>query len=205
VSSKEANERRIAAMTDSELHDLMGRTKAYAGRMISSNSWRFSKGGLLPGGRSAHDLVQAAFENILNGGEWDDDKPLWLVMQGFIRGCVGNLAKSWENRKFSSIDEESADGENDWLSAVEKIAADAPDPVERTKRSEDYDVILQIVDSLAEGSPEKRIAESYLSGASKRAEVLTETGLKAEEYEAAKKRLRRFLEDYRKKRAAARH
>jgi hypothetical protein len=104
----------------------------------------------------------------------------------------------------SSIDEKSSDGE-DGRSVADQIAVDDPDPVERTKRSEDYEVILQIVDSLAEGSPEKRIAESYLSGASKRDEVCSETGLNVKEYEAAKKRLRRFLEDYRKKRAAARH
>lgn len=155
----------------------------------------------MPGGRSAHDLVQAAFENILNGGEWDDAKPLWLVMQGFIRGSVGNLATSWENRKISSIDEKSADGDDDYLSAVEKIAADDPDPVEISKRSEAADVIREIVNSLAEDSPERWIVESLCGGASKRAEVLAETGLKAEEYEAAKKRLQRILKDYRQKRS----
>ena len=205
MSSKEANERRLAAMTDAELHDLMDQTTAYAVRMISSKGWRFGHGGLLPGGRSVEDLVQAALENILNGGKWDDHKPLWLVMQGFIRGCVGNLAKSWENRKFSSIDEESVDGEEGWRSAIEQIAADDPDPVERTHRLEDDDVILEIVDGFKEGSPERWIAEAFLNGASKRAEVLAETGLKAEEYEAAKKRLRRFLEQYRQERAAAHH
>lgn len=205
MGSKEANERRIAAMTEADLHDLMERSTAYAARMISSKSWRFGKGGLLPGGRSVEDLVQAAFENFLAGGKWDEDKPLWLVMQGFIRGCVGNFAKSWENQRFSNIDDNPADGEESWRSAVEQIATDDPDPVERTHRSEDDDLILEIVDGFKEGSPERRIAESFLYGASKRAEVLTETGLKAEEYEAAKKRLRRFLKDYRQERASARH
>lgn len=205
MSSKEANERRIAAMTDDEIDHALDQTTASAVSMISSKSWRSCNGGLLPGGRSAQDLVQAAFENILKGGKWDDDKTLELVLFGFIRGSVGNLAKSWENRNFTSIDEKSADGDEVGLSAIEQIAADDPDLVEKTSPSEDYEVILQIVDSLAEGSPEKRIAESYLSGASKRGEVCSETGLNDKEYEAAKKRLRRFLEDYRKKRAAARH
>ena len=205
MSSREANQRRLAAMTDAELHDVMDRTTAYAVSMISSKTWRFGKGGLLPGGHSVQDLVQAAFENFLTDGKWDDNKPLWLVMQGFIRGSVGNLARSWENRNFSSIDEKSEDGEEAWRSAVEQIATDDPDPVERSKRSEDDDLILEIVDGLKDGSPEKRIAESFLNGASKRAEVLAETGLMAEEYEAAKKRLRRFLEDYRQKRDAAHH
>lgn len=205
MSSREANERRLAAMTDAELHDVMDRTTAYAVSMISSKTWRFGKGGLLPGGHSVQDLVQAAFENFLTDGKWDDNKPLWLVMQGYIRGYVGNLARSWENRNFSSIDKKSEDGEEAWHSAIEQIATDDSDPVERSKRSEDDDLILEIVDGLKDGSPEKRIAESFLNGASKRAEVLAETGLKAEEYEAAKKRLRRFLEDYRQKRGAAHH
>jgi hypothetical protein len=102
VSSKAANERRIAAMTEAEIRDVMDRTTVYAEKMISSKSWRSRKGGVLPGGRSAQDLVQAAFENILKGGAWGRSKPLWLVMQGNIRGRVGGLADSLENRHTSS-------------------------------------------------------------------------------------------------------
>lgn len=203
MSHKEANEKRISAMTDAEIHDVIDRATAYAIRLISSKSWRFGRGGLLPGGRSVGDLVQAAFENFLSGGKWDENKPLWLVMQGFIRGCVGNLAKSWDNRAFSSIDEKSSEGEEIWHSAIDPISVVSFDTHEATDRPDDDDLILKIVESFQEGSPERQIAEFFLNREGKRAEVLADTGLKAEEYEAAKKRLRRFLEKYRQEPAAA--
>jgi hypothetical protein len=205
VSSKEANELRLGAMTEAELHDLMERTTAFAARLISCKHWRFGKGGLLPGGRSACDLAQAAFENILNGGKWDKDKPLWLVLEGYVRGLVGNLAISCENRLVSGIDDKQSCGEEAWSSAVEQIASGDFDPAGKLQRVEDDDLILDVVDGLEVGSPERRIVEAVLNGSSKRAEVLAETGLKAAEYEAAKKRLRRFLEDYRQQQALGHH
>lgn len=190
-------------MSDAEILDLLDRATAYAIRMISCKSWRFGHGGFLPGGRSVEDLVQAAFENILNGGKWDENKPLWLVIQGFIRGTVGNLARSWENRKFSSIDEESLTGDECWRDAINSCAVDDSEPIKAINRPDDDDLFLKIVEYFEDGSPERQIAEFFLSSEGKRAEVLAATGLKAKEYEAAKKRLRRFLGKYRQEPAAA--
>jgi hypothetical protein len=192
-------------MTESELHELMDRTTAFAARLIAGKSWRFGKGGLLPGGRSACDLAQAAFENILKGGKWDEDKPLWLVLEGYVRGVVGNLAKSCENRLVSGIDDNRPNGDDVWHSAVEQFASDGCDPGENHQRDEDDEVFLEVVEGLKAGSPEKKIVEAFLNGASKRAEVLEETGLKAVEFEAAKKRLQRFLGNYRQQRAYGHH
>lgn len=192
-------------MTEAELHDLMDRTTAYAARLISGRRWRFGPGGFLPGGRSASDLTQAAFENILNGGKWDEDKPLWLVLQGYVRGLVGNLAISPENRLVSGIDDNRSLEEETWKSAVEQIASGDSHPAENLQRMEDDDVMLDVVDAFEIGSPERMIVEAVLNGASKRAEVLEESGLKAAEYEAAKKRLRRSLEDFRQQRATGHH
>lgn len=192
-------------MTEAELHDLMERTTAFAARQISGKRWRFGKGGFLPGGRSACDVAQAAVENILNGGKWDEDKPLWLVLEGYVRGLVGNLARSCENRLVSGIDDKRPLGEETWSSAVEQIVSGDFDPAENLQRAEDDDVIIDVVDGFEIGSPERRIVEAVLNGASKRADVLAETGLKAAEYEAAKKRLRRFLEDFRQQRAVEHH
>ena len=192
-------------MTEAEIHDLMDRTTAFAAHLISGKRWRFGSGGFLPGGRSACDLAQAAFENILNGGKWDEDKELWLVLQGYVRGLVGNLANSCENRLVSGIEDKQPLGEEAWSSAVERIESGDFDPAENLQRVEDDDVILDVVDGFEVGTPERRIVEAVLNGASKRAEVLAETGLKAAEYEAAKKRLRRFLEDFRQQRAAGHH
>lgn len=192
-------------MTEAELHDVMDRTTAYAARLISGRRWRFGGAGFLPGGRSACDLAQSAFENILNGGKWDEDKPLWLVLQGYVRGLVRNLAISSENCLVSGIDDKRSLEEETWRSAVEQMASDDPHPAEILQRMEDDEVMLDVVDAFEIGSPERRIVESVLNGASKRAEVLSETGLKSAEYEAAKKRLRRFLEDFRQQRATEHH
>lgn len=192
-------------MTEAEFHDLLDRTTAFAARLISAQRWRFGKGGFLPEGFSAADLAQAAFENILKGGKWDESKPLWLVLEGYVRGSVGNLAKSLENRLISGIDDKLPKGEETWRSAVEQMESADPGPVEIIQRAEDDELILGVVDGLEEGSPERKIVEAILNGASKRADVLAETGLKAAEYEAAKKRLQRFLENYRQQKAAGHH
>ena len=192
-------------MTESEIHDLMERTTAYAVRLISGRSWRFGKGGFLPDGRSAVDVVQAAFENILSGGKWDEDKELGLVLRGYVRGTISNLVNSLENRLVSGIDDRKSKGEESWRSAVEQMESESLAAGDILQRNEDDDIILDIVDGLKKGSPDRMIVESILNGASRREEVLVETGLKPAEYEAAKKRLRRFLDEYRQQRAASHH
>ena len=206
MDSKAANERRLAAMTEAEFHDLMDRSVAYATQLISSRNWRNAERGVLPEGRSASDLVQAAFQNILEGGKWDEDKPLWLVMRGYIQGTVGNLVKSWENRVFSNADDGLPEEvESDWVSAVEQYENDDAPPESRLVREEDDELILGIIDSMDPGSPDRRIVEAIFNGASRRAEVIAEAGLNDKEFEATKKRLRRFLENYRQELRSVHH
>lgn len=205
MSQKEANERRISAITDAEILDLLDRATAYANRLIKGNSWRRTYGGVLPGGNSAQDLVQAAFEKILNGAKWDEDKDLAMVLCGIIRGRVQNLAKSWENRKFSNPEDETESEEDDAAgSAIDQFASADSAADRKVSEKEDEDLLLEIIESLDEGSQERKIVEAIVfSGARKRAEVLEDTGMSEKEYEAAKKRLRRFLENYRQERAVA--
>ncbi|MFM2199241.1 MAG: hypothetical protein RLZZ505_2673 [Verrucomicrobiota bacterium] len=206
VDSKVANERRLAAMTEAEIHDLMDRSVAYATQLISSRNWRNAGRGVLPEGCSASDLVQAAFQNILEGGKWDEDKPLWLVLKGYIRGTVKNLVESWENRVFSNADDRlHEEGECDWVSAVEQFENDEAPPESRLIREEDDELILGIIDSMEPGSPDRLIVEAIFNGASKRAEVIAQAGLNDKEFEAAKKRLQRFLENYRQELRSVHH
>ena len=206
MSSKEANERRIAAITEADLLDLMERAAAYASRLVAQKSWRGAKPGVLPEGRSVQDLVQSAFEKVLEGAKWDDGKDLAMILEGIIRGMVGNLAKSWENRRFSNPDDAtSPEGEDAWVSAVDRFPSTGGGPAEIVARREDDDLILETIESLEAGSPERRIVEAIFSGAAKREEVLAETGMGDKEYEAAKKRLRRCLEHYRQECASAQH
>lgn len=205
MSSKEANERRLEPMTEADLHDLLDRATAYTDRLIQSKNWRGSKGGVFPAGKSAQDLVQAAFEKILEGAKWDEDKDLSMVLCGIIRGAVGNLATSWENRNFSNPDDLAESEDKDgWVSAVDRFASSEESADRKASRKEDEDLLLSIIEDLKEGSEERRIVESVVfAGAGKRAEVLSDTGLSEKEYEAAKKRLQRFLVNYRRETAAA--
>lgn len=192
-------------MTDTEILDLLDRVTAYASRLIRGNSWRASYGGVLPDGNSAQDLVQTAFEKILSGAKWDKEKDLGMVLCGIIRGNVGNLVGSWENRRFSNPEDKAAlQQDDDGDSATDRFAS-ADSPADRkASEKEDEDLMLEVIESLTEDSEERKIVEAIVfSGARKRAEVLADTGMNEKEYEAAKKRLRRFLENYRQERAAA--
>ena len=192
-------------MTDAEILDLLDRATAYASRLIKGNSWRGARGGVLPDGNSAQDLVQAAFDKILSGAKWDEEKDLGMVLCGIIRGNVGNLVESWENRRFFNPEDNTALQEDDDGDPQIDRFPSADLPADRkASEKEDEDLLLEVIQSLREGSEERNIVEAIVfSGARKRAEVLADTGMNEKEYEAAKKRLRRFLENYRQERATA--
>lgn len=204
VSSRETNERRLNEMSDEDILDLLDRATAFADRLVRSRSWRGSQGGVLPAGKTAHDLAQGAFEKILEGAKWDEEKDLAMVLGGIVRGMVQKLVKSWENRNFSNPDDQTvADEEADWVSAVDQFTSSEETADQKIVRKEDDDRILNLIESLKEGSEERRIVEAIFSGAPKRADVLTETGLSEKDYEAAKKRLQRLLNNYRQETATA--
>lgn len=192
-------------MTDAEILDLLDRATAYASRLINGNSWRGSRGGVLPDGNSAQDLVQTAFEKILNGAKWDEAKDFGMVLCGIIRGAVKNLVNSWENKRFfNPEDSTQSQDEEEAGAAIDQFASAGLESDRKISESADEDLLLEIIESMKEGSEERRIVEAIVfSGAAKREDVLKDTGLKEKEYEAAKKRLRRILEDYRQKRVAA--
>lgn len=192
-------------MTNAEVFDLLDRATAYASRLIKGNSWRGAHGGVLPDGNSAQDLVQRAFEKILNGAKWDEEKDFGMVLCGIIRGTVKNLVNSWENQKFSNPEDGTQSQEDDEFDAtINQFASSESTAGRKASEREDEDLLLEIIESLKEGSEERKIVEAIVfSGARKRAEVLEDTGMNAKEYEAAKKRLRRFLENYRQERATA--
>lgn len=206
MAQNQSNEQRVAAMQDGDLVDVMQQTTAYAYRLVRAALWRGTCDGVLPDGMSAVDLSQMALEKVLQGAKWDSDKPLWLILQGLVRGWIGNLKNGAENRRlvngedFSEIDEGGT-----ILSPMEAFADPSPAPGDRVAREEDDNFILEFIDGLEAGSPERLITESIFSGVTKRNEILADTGLTAPKFEAAKKRLRRLLENYRQKRASAHH
>lgn len=193
-------------MQDSDIQDLMVRTEAFAVRLLGQYKWRGRYGGVTPECVSAEDLTQFAFEKILAGAKWDEDKPLWLVLEGLVRGEVGNIAKGAENRRIINIETETHSNKpSSATDHLEEIPDARPCPASTLSRAEDDELFLNVVESLNEGTPERKIAEAIFGGAKKRSEIMTECLLDAATFEAAKKRLRRSLENYRQQLAAAHH
>lgn len=204
VSQKEQNERRIDAMESSEILEIFDRSVAYAAVQMKSKTWRGAKTGVPPLAQSSKDLAQLAFEKILDGAKWDEGKPLWLVIRGLIRGWVSNFAKLLENQANLNGEDHSSE-EGGWSNWLDQIQADTVTPVSIIEREADDDVILEILESYPDGSDERKVVESIISGAYRRAEILKDTGLSAAKYEATKKRLQRSLEKYRQILTAAHH
>ncbi|MES2466347.1 MAG: hypothetical protein V4675_03510 [Verrucomicrobiota bacterium] len=192
-------------MKDAEILDLLDRATAYASNLIRGRSWRGAHGGVLPDGNSAQDLAQTAFEKILCGAKWDEEKDLKMVLCGIIQGAVKNMVESWENRRFSNPEDEAQSQDDDEAgSVIDRFASTDSAPDRKASEREDEDLLLEIIESLKDGSEERKIVEAIVfSGARKRGEVLDDSGMNEKEYEAAKKRLRRFLENYRQERATA--
>jgi len=190
----EGNQQRLADMSDEEVMDAIASVTAYAYQLMSSMTWRGSEGGVLPKGATAKDIAYEAFENVVNGSKWDEDKPFWLILRGLVQGKVGNLAKSWENRNFSNADQIDTREEQD-VSYFDQLSSHDPSPAQiAEQREEDENFMLELSEALADRPEERLIVDAIIGGTTKRLEVAESTGLSLEEYDQARKRLKRFLE-----------
>jgi len=210
VTQKEENEARIAVMTDDELTGLMEQMTAYAVRLIKAVSWRGSQGGILPNGEDGWSVAQTAFMRLLNGAKWDEDKPMWLVLRGIIRGRIQSLCKSKENQLTEGLrDGATKEEENEGLDREGNLADPiASNPRKAMMEQEDEAILMEIIEQLdADGREEEsKIISAIVDGALKRTEILELTGLGEQVYEAAKKRLRRgSLKDFRQNLAFSDH
>jgi len=192
--SPEANQARLAEMADEEVLDALKRASAFASRLIRSRTWRGSEGGVLPGGRMVEDLVQESFENVLKGSKWDESKPLWLILEGLVRGKVGNLVRSWGNRNFTNPDRMDTRGDQS-VSYFDELESRELSPDELVARQEeDETFILKLSEALSDRPEERLIADAVMEGLEKRSEIAERTGLAVEQVTQARKRLKRFLE-----------
>lgn len=194
-------------MSEAELVSLFKQLRAYAEKLIASATWRGAgPNGLLPKGDTAETLVQTAFENILSGAKWDEDKPLAMVMQGIIRSQVTNKVRSWENRNFAPEPRLRDEEGSDKGSAFEVLPdPGALSPIEFLHRSEDDEKALKLLDDFSPEQAEYKVISAIFDCGGKRAEIIEQSGLSAKEYEATKKRLRNYLEKKWQKETPAQH
>ena len=165
MSNRSDNEDRIAEIPESEIAKIVKELTAYAYKCIRSCCWRgIGSTGVLPDGQSAPDVVQRAFEKILDGAKWDQDKPLKMVLAGLVRGHVSNQVLSWENRNFFNFEDKlRADGRS-VTSAFDLEEEDADDPLQFLIRREDDDAALELLDTLSPTSTEYKIVSAIFDG-----------------------------------------
>lgn len=203
--SPDANQSRLDEMPEEEVIDAMERATAFALRLIRSRVWRGLRDGVLPRGRLAEDIVQESFENVLKGSEWAESKPLWLILEGLVRGKVGNLVNSWENRNFTNpeqIDTRQEQG----VSFFDELEAHELSPDEIAARSEEQEnFTLDLSEALSDRHEEQLIVDAFMAGIEKRREVADHTGLTVDQVTNAQKRLKRFLETEWKKTPSGHH
>ncbi len=153
---------------------------------------------MLPNTVSAKDVVRLAFLKILKGAKWDEDKTLELVLFGIVKGHISNQVNLLENRLLQNPDDDTDVAS---ASALDLLSLDLDTPVRLAIRAEDEDNAADLLDELDENSHEYLIVSAIFDGVMKRAEIISHAGITAQEYEAAKKRLRYFLKKFWQKRA----
>lgn len=192
--SPEANQKRLAEMPEEEVMEAMRNAAAFASRLIASRTWRGSDEGVLPNGATVKDIVYESFENVVDGSKWDEDKPFWLILKGLVRGKIGNLVRSWENRNFSNSDQVDTRREQK-VSFFDELTPHDPSPARLLEqREEDENFMLGLSEALVDRPEELLIVDAIIGGATKRQEIAEITGLSLEEFDQARKRLKRFLD-----------
>lgn len=193
-------------MANDEVIDLVNRLTAFAVNYLKGRGWRNGSGKILPNGEDAQSLVQTALEKLLAGAKWDENKPAELVLQGIIKGRVQSLVNSPENKKSVDREEDGFD-EIDGSELNGSLASEVATPIDEILEGESQDKIFAILEELEKlGKIEEyKIVESIFCGNIKRVDILKDTGLDAKVYDVAKKRLRRFLEDFRQKMVTSHH
>lgn len=192
--SPEANQKRLAEMAEEDVMEAMRNASAFAFSLIASRTWRGSDEGVLPNGATVEDIVYEAFENVVDGSKWDEDKPFWLILKGLVRGKIGNLVRSWENRKFSNADQIDTRKEQN-VSFFDELSPHDPSPAKLLEqREEDENFMLELSEAMADRKEEQLIVDAIIDGTTKRREIAETTGISLKEFDQARKRLKRFLE-----------
>ncbi|MDQ8184266.1 hypothetical protein [Pelagicoccus sp. SDUM812002] len=184
------NDDRLAASGE-DIDTLVDRLTAYATRRIRELTWRGIRSkDILCKGLTIEAIVQTAFEKLLRGAKWREDLSVSTILMRLVSTEIANLVRSWENQNFRDPQPD----ENEDINFFDTIEDDGLTPLQLTIRSEDEDRAIEILEALGEGSIEQRIAMAIFNGARKRAEIVEDAEITTDEYDAARKRMRKILE-----------
>jgi DNA-directed RNA polymerase specialized sigma24 family protein len=186
------------AVREADLHEIVPRLLFWTIKAIKRRSWLGHRGGPLPGGLEAQDLVQQALTKLLTGErQWDPDKvDLLRFLMGAIRSEISNLVVGKENTQTRRI-EDPIEGKQPIPNSPDIVLeAVHPSQWERGLFTADEDAkereaILQL---LKDDPKAERLAELIIDDdIDKPASLARLLGIPVTEIHAIKKRLRRKL------------
>ena len=175
--------------------------------------WQGIRGGDMPEGRNAYDIVQDAIYQLLSGERrWDPDTQpdLFAHLQSIIDSKVSALVEGWANERLRSETALAIEARlpKDTPSLLDAFASSRPDPediallTEQERRSEEFLIGLTL---FLEDEPElQRIVEAIVNGAEGPAEIAKDAGITPKAVYNARKRLQRKLDEFRKRRETTR-
>ncbi len=189
------NQDRLAEMPKEELEEALDRAASFASWRLRGCYWQGVYGGTPPAAPEALDLVQFALGKVIDGANWDESKPLWLVLRGIIRGRVNHLAVSLENKNLQDSEDVEERVQRAQAKSDAEAANELPEGAESDEAESD-ETLLKLTESLADDPDAQKVVEAIWDGAVKRAEIAEVTGFSVDEVTNIRKRLKRKLRDF---------
>jgi len=177
---------------------------AYARGRIGYRSWGGQRGGSLPAGKEAEDVVYEAIEKVLSGRRsWDPEAKPDLVqfLKDVIESDVHHLAVGFENRRIvgeTEIEAGREDGVRDrFLDTVQSPGSSPAEALLRREVEEEGREFASAFLATLDRDPVLKAAVACIfDGVVKPADISERTGLTVEEIYNVRKRLQRRLMDY---------
>jgi len=176
----------------------------YARKRVGWRTWGGARGGRLPAGREAEDVVYEAIEKVYGGQRvWDPAAKPDLVqyLKDVIESDVHHLATGFENRGVlteSALGERLVDGEPEPFLQAQPAAG--PSPAEAAERGETDREAKAFAEAflatLGDEPGMATVVQCIFDGLVKPAEIAGRTGMAADDIYNMRKRLQRRLLDF---------
>lgn len=194
----------LAAMTDTDWHELLERLTLYADNRLIRLTWRGlkrAKGGAVPGGVEAADLAQETIIDVIEGIRQYDSAAhpdFQRFLQDVVDSKVNHLATSAENRK-SRRPADSLDDDAPPLDRVDR----SPPPEDQVA---EHELLVRLHgearEAVANDPLARQIFECLEADVTKPGEIAALLGISVEQIYNAQKRLARLVDKVRRRRKA---
>jgi hypothetical protein len=171
---------------------------------VRARTWRGIRGGSMPGGREAEDIVSQAVEDILAGRRaWDPARypDLFVYLRSIVDSKLSHLGTSAENWRMLAAFPPLENG-YPWTTGGRKqpcdSAASPPEVLIQAEEERLAEALLQgFANSLVEEPLLQGIVRCILDGIDKPAAIASRVGVTIERVYSARRRLQRKWHAYR--------